>query len=421
MKKITFLLCCLTTLLANAQIPKFESVKLIGEGHSLESRATDASGNVYKTGGLYGKSSFGSKGEHFLTGGSDRSPDIFISKVNSNGDFVWAKKVGGAGYDLGESIALDKAANVYITGHFAGTKDFDPGDGEFNLTGDITKSSVFILKLDASGNFLWAKKIGENEIVYGHSITLDASGNIYTTGTFSETVDFDLGEGVNKLTSTEIDGYSKKDMFILKMDASGNFVWARNCYAGVSEQDHSIAVDASGNVYTTGYLFGKTDLNPGKEKFYLTSKGKKDIFISKLDASGNFVWAKIIGGELDDEGCSIATDVAGNIYITGYFSGTVDFDPGKGKVEFEAPGGQREDDSRDAFICKFNADGLFTWALQIGVFGSDTGDDISIDANNNILIEGQFDGNVDFDPGQGTFFLNAGYHSDSFLLKLSQK
>ncbi len=426
MKKIAFSICYALTFLATAQTAKFESVKLSDKHYSTNSMATDDSGNVYYTGGLWGQMDFDpGTGEFLLTGASSKSSDIFISKLNSAGQFVWAKKIGTKGFESGESIVIDKAGNLYITGSFEGTEDFDPGDAVFNLVTDDAQTNAFILKLDGGGNFVWAKKIGEKELVRGCAITLDQSGNIYTVGTFYGTVDFDLGEGTSSLNSTEIDGRSKIDMFVLKLDASGNFLWAKNWYGGVSEEDHSIAVDASGNIYTTGNFYGKVDFNPAKEKFYLTSKGKTDIFISKLDASGNFVWAKSMGGILEDEGKSIATDAAGNIYITGFFSDKVDFDPGKGKLEFTAPGSYGEDEKKDIFITKFNGGGIFLWALQIGGDHSDIGKSISVDASNNIFLEGDYYGNMDFDPGQGTFFLKpaqAGYYGKaSFMLKLSQQ
>ena len=426
MKITAFVLACILSCSVNAQQVKFESVKLSDKHYTTNSRATDAAGNIYKTGGLWDKTDFDpGPSEFFLTGTSSRSSDIFISKLSASGKFEWAKKIGKGGFESGESIALDKSGNLYITGSFDGTEDFDPGEAVFNLVCDDYQTHAFILKLDASGNFLWAKKTGENELVYGRSISLDASGNIYTVGTFKGTVDFDSGEGISNLESTQIDGHSKTDMYVLKLDASGNFLWAKNWYGGVSDQDHSIAVDASGNVYTTGDFYGKIDFNPGKENFSLSSKGKTDIFISKLDASGNFVWAKSIGGKLEDEGKSIAADAAGNIYLTGFFSETVDFDPGKGKLEFTAPGSYGEDEKKDIFIVKFNSSGISLWALQIGGDHSDIGKNISVDANNTILLEGDYYGNIDFDPGQGTFYLKpeqAGYYGKaSFMLKLSQQ
>ena len=97
-------------------------------------------------------------------------------------------------------------------------------------------------------------------------------------------------------------------------------------------------MDASGNVYTTGYFQGTVDFDPGAGTFNLTSAGLQDIFISKLDAAGNFVWAKQLGGTLNDVGYSIALDTSGNVYTTGFFRDTVDFDPGAGTFNLTPAG-----------------------------------------------------------------------------------
>ena len=163
-------------------------------------------------------------------------------------NFEWAKSFGGTSTDQGYSIALDSSGNVYTTGRFQGTADFDPGAGTNNLTaqGDY---DVFIQKLDPSGNFLWAKSFGGTSYDVGYSIALDASGNIYTTGLFGGTVDFDPGAGTNNLTAQ-----GNFDVFIQKLDPSGNFLWAKS-FGGTSyDVGYSIALDASGNIYTTGYF-----------------------------------------------------------------------------------------------------------------------------------------------------------------------
>ena len=109
---------------------------------------------------------------------------------------------------------------------------------------------------------------------------------------------------------------------------SQNFAWAKQLGGVGSENSYAIAVDANGNVYTTGYFWLTTDFDPGIGTYNLTSAGLYDIFVSKLDASGNFIWAKQIGGTSNDVGFSITVDANGNIYTTGYFRDTVDFDPG---------------------------------------------------------------------------------------------
>ena len=141
----------------------------------------------------------------------------------------------------------------------------------------------------------FAGQFGGTSNDYGNSIAVDASGNIYTTGYFAGTVDFDPSAGTYNLTSA-----GGNDIFISKLDASGNFVWAKQLGGTNDEKGNSIVVDASGNIYTTGNFAGTVDFDPGAGTFGLASTGNYDIFISKLDASGYFVWAKKMGGTSSD-------------------------------------------------------------------------------------------------------------------------
>ena len=243
------------------------------------------------------------------------------------------------------SIVLDASGNVYTTGNFVDTTDFDPGPGRFNLISADGASDIFVSKLDASGNFVWAKNMGGpvSGGGSGYSIALDALGNIYTTGFFEGNTDFDPGAGVFNLTSVSIFA----DVFVSKLDASGNFIWAKNMGASGEDFGNSIAVDASG-VYITGDFQGIVDFDPGTGTNNLTSAGGRDIFISKLDPSGNFLWAENTGSTSDDEGQSIAVDVSGNVYATGYFRGTADFDPGPAVFNLTSAG------NTDVFIVKLS-------------------------------------------------------------------
>jgi hypothetical protein len=143
-------------------------------------------------------------------------------------------------------------------------------------------------------DFAWAKGIGATDgDDRAYSIAVDAAGNVYTTGYFEGTADFDPSAGVFNLTSA-----GSVDIFVSKLDASGNFVWAKAMGGTSIDQATSIAVDASNNVYTTGYFYNTADFDPSAGVANLTSAGSGDIFVSKLDASGNFVWAKAMGGDL---------------------------------------------------------------------------------------------------------------------------
>ncbi len=404
----------------NAQSPNWQWAKSMGEtgsdyGYSI---TTDAFGNVYTTGSFADTVDFDpGAGVFKLTGGGG-----FISKLDNAGNFIWAKAIGGGG----SSIAIDTGGSgeIYTTGIFSGTVDFDPGGGTFNLT-SAGVMAIFISKLDSSGNFVWAKQFsGTNGVkAASQSITIDASGSVYTTGHFQGTYDFNPGVGTFNLYS------SQRGIFISKLDSSGNFVWAKAMSGIYDAYGYSIALDASGNIYTTGSFVGTVDFDPGAGTFNLTSPGTggfgnypSDIFISKLDSAGNFVWAKQMGGTGDDNSMSINIDHGGSgaIYTTGFYSGTVDFDPDTsvGNV-FNLTGGGN-------FISKLDSSGNFVWAKRIGggLFGGHnfvghaSGYSIATDTFGNVYTTGTFVGTQDFDPGAGTFNLTSAGGTDIFISKL---
>ncbi len=281
----------------------------------------DDSGNVYTTGNFYGTVDF-DPGAGFFNLSSAGRHDFFISKLDSSGNYVWAKSLGGSSYDAGNDIFVDKSGNVYTTGNFQGDVDFDPGVGTYSLFGG--GDDIFVSKLDKNGDFVWARAMtgnGENDAAHG--IFVDRSTNVYTTGLFQSTLDFDPGAGIFNMSSA-----GSADIFISKLDSNGNFIWARSMGSTSEEVGSDISVDGSGNVYIVGSFFETVDFDPGPGVVNLTSAGDTDVFISKLDSDGNFVWAKSMGGAVYDEGKGLSVNSSGKIYATGYFHGTVDFDPG---------------------------------------------------------------------------------------------
>jgi Beta-propeller repeat len=354
--------------------------------------AVDASGNVYTTGDFTGTADFDPGAATFnltAAGGSD----IFVSKLDAAGNFVWAKRMGGTGADGGSSITVDASGNVYTTGYFTGTVDFDPGAATFNLTA-AGLDDIFVSKLDAAGNFVFAKQFGGTSFERGYSITVDAADNIYTTGIFFGTVDFDPGAGIFNLTAA-----NPRSAFVSKLNATGNFVWAIKLGGAAPTAGGSITVDASGNVYTAGVFFGG-------------GFDSTNILVSKLDAAGNSVYTKNIGGIGPDRGNSIKVDASGNVYTTGYFHATVDFDPGAGTFNLISAG------ARDIFVSKLDAAGNFVYAKQFGGTGFDNGNSITLDASGNIYTAGDFSGTADFDPGAATVNLTSAGARDIFVSKL---
>lgn len=386
--------------------------------------------------------------------------DVFISKLDTAGNFIWTKQIEGTGSEYCKGIAADKNGNVYITGTFLGMTDFDPGPGIFNLTSSAS-SDAYVCKLDALGNFIWAKQFGPGQSffpqpVIADAIALDDSGNVYTTGSFDGPSDFDPGPTVFTLSPVQVMGMYTTDIFVSKLDASGNFVWAKQLGGAGFEGAHAIAVDGNANVYTTGFFNGTVDFDPGPGTFNLSappaSAGVIDIFISKLDAGGNFAWAKQMGSgrgyaiavdkagnvyasgdfsndsttiyKVDPSGntvwakefgasmCwSLATDAQDNIFLTGPFYGTKDLDPGPAVFNVSAI-------NSDSYISKVDSAGNLSWAKQLGGTYNVSSRSLAVDVNDNIYTTGIFEGTADFDPAATTYNLTTIGSMDVFIHKM---
>ena len=245
----------------------------LDEGNAI---TVSSNGNVYSTGTFQVTVNFGSSANFSAIGGAYW--DIYILKLSANGNFIWARQTGSAFEDRGFAIATDAAENVYSTGYFSDVADFDPGPGVFNLTGNSNSKDAYIQKLDAAGNFIWAKNVGGWLYDQGCSIAVDATANVYIAGFFKSTADFDPGPGVYNLTVTGMD-----DMFFLKLDASGSFVWALKFGAGINDQGYASLAAVGGSVYASGFFGQTVDFDPGPGTWNLTSAGANDIFVIKLN------------------------------------------------------------------------------------------------------------------------------------------
>ncbi|HTF06040.1 MAG TPA: SBBP repeat-containing protein, partial [Bacteroidia bacterium] len=193
-----------------------------------------------------------------------------------------------------------------------------------------------------------------------------------------------------------------------------NFEWAYSFGASSTDCGFGIGIDPSGNVYTAGAFTGTVDFNPSAGTLNLTAVGAEDIYVSKADAAGNFLWAVNVGSTTYDNALALVVDATGSVYVTGLYGSTADFDPGVGTVNLTPVGAD------DAFILKLDNLGNFVWAKSIGSNSFESGRSIALDANNNVLITGDFAGTTDFDPGIDTAYLTAaGGYYDAFVLTLN--
>ncbi len=404
---LTLFLLCFFLTIQGLQAQDLDWAVAMGGTGADEGIATavDDQGNIYTTGVFTGTIDL-DPGPGTASHTSAGSRDFFIQKLDHQGNFVWAHSIGGTAFDRAFSIVLDGAGHLYLTGSFGSTVDFDPGPGTSTLTASLTEA--YVLKMDVNGGFSWVKPLAGVGSEGGYDMDIDGFGNLYTTGFFNASVDFDPDTGTAILTSN-----GNHDVFVQKMDSTGKFLWARNMGGTGQDLGYSLAVDDIGNVYTTG-RFGSigADFDPGVDTFSLSTVGSDDIFIQKMDPNGNFLWAKRMGGSQADYGHALDLDSAGNVYTTGFFRTTVDFDPGVDTVDFTVFG------QADVFVQKLNSNGDYQWARQIGGTQTGMGMDIHVDEAGNAYTIGWFYGSMDFDPGSGTLNLGSVGQSDIFVQKL---
>ena len=302
--------------------------------------AVDKDGYVYTTGNFAGSCDF-DPGAGATSLGAVGSSDIFISKLDKNGNFEWAKSMGSTGADGGVSIALDHMGDPIIGGSFVLTADFDPTATISNLT-SFGSNDIFVTKFNSMGLMQWVKQIGGTGNEYLEFLTSDKWGNAIYTARYENGADFDPSTATFNLTGSG-------RVVVSKLNNNGNFVWAKKLGSlGTSERSKSVAVDTFGSVYTVGDFDATNDFDPSTGTANLTSVGSVDVFVSKLDSNGNYSWAVGFGSTIADIGNGIAVATNGSVYTTGNYAGTCDFDPSTATSNLTAVGGN------DIFVHKLS-------------------------------------------------------------------
>ncbi len=371
---------------------------------SVEAITTDAQGNVYSTGYFSDVVDFDpGPGVTSLT--STGGYDIFVTKMDSVGNLIWAVSMGGAAStESGNGIAVDASGNVYVTGDFNGVCDFNPGAGVDNMT-SVGGYDVFVVKLSSGGQFFWAKRLGGGSVEHSNAIGVDINGHVYTTGFFSGQIDWDPNSAV---VSTSALG--PRDSFVWKLNSAGGLLWGKN-FGGPNciGQGTDLELDPAGVVMVIGQFTNTCDFDPSAAVSNRTSSGAYEGYLCALDIGGNYLNALTFGGTGNDYLEDLQFEADGTMYIAGFFENTADFDPGPGVYNLTSAGWQ------DAVIIKLNPFGSFAWARSFGNTGVDYGMCVDVDAAGNVYVGGKFDLTVDFDPGAGVSNLTSAGVYDAFV------
>ncbi len=300
MRKVTLLLLMsLFTLLLSAQNPVWEWVKPVDSNIDWF-MDLDEAGNIYVTGAFDSTMVFDD-----ITLTTNGKNDIFLAKLSKDGNWLWAKHWGSQQGDHGSSICLDKAGNIYLSGRFSDTIMF----GDIQLTED-ENGDMFVAKMDAQGNWLWAKQTGGNSYAGARYMAVDEAGNLFVSGQFAA-----------KATVGDTTLVSLGTCFISKLDSQGNWLWTKRMESS-STMIHPISVDKQGNLYFTGNFRGMVTIADS----LLGGGNGINSFVAKLNPDGKVQW---VTRNLADYGTiiwSLATDKEGNSYITGTGNGKLWFD-----------------------------------------------------------------------------------------------
>lgn len=321
--------------------------------------------------------------------------------------------VGSSKDEVIRAMDVDKDGNTYITGLYSTDFDADPGPGEFIVDHSGIWPHTYVAKYSPSGSLIWARGYGQEESNCGYDIAVSADGNIHVAGYFFGTIDMDAGPGTVALSSVGLcDGYT------MKLDASGNALWAKGFGASGDDNPDAVAIDKAGNVYTSGTFFYAVDFDPGAGVHNLVSNGCFDFFVQKLDKDGNFVWAFSVGSpECYDDALDIKFDKDDNFYLAGGFALSADFDPGSGEYLLTSNGIGY---TTNLYLAKYTSAGSLLWAKSVGGKKGASAEAISLDAQDNILITGSFMDTCDLDPGSAVYQVVSRGQYDVCVLKLDK-
>ena len=380
----------------------FKWVRTMGglHGDHPKSLRIDSFGNILLAGGFSSDITFEGDPAHQVFPGYS---DIFLCSYGPAGVFKWAKTWGEPDSESVREMSFDSTGNIYLGGYFEGTSDFDPGPGE-ELRTSHYESDAFLEKLSPTGEFIWVaawgtEPDGSDYHNWVWDVDLDSLDDVYCVGTFEGTVDFDPGSGVD-LHSVYSGSYNS-DAFMCKLTSGGEYQWVRTWGNDRIDRAFCLEIDSIDRISVAGCFNETVDFDPGPGEFELTSidpNGGGSLYLSRFNQAGDFEWAIKcdVREDYNNLGLDMALDDWDNIFITGLFYPSGDFDPGPVVVERFTNG------SKDYFLMKLNATGEFQW---VGTWGGPHNDGygrgVAVDSLGYASVIGGYYESADFDPGPG--------------------
>ncbi|GMU36293.1 MAG: hypothetical protein KJ057_03035 [Phycisphaerae bacterium] len=330
----------------------------------------------------------------------------WVTVLDHRGRHQYTKLFAGDG-DLFARAAARVPDGYVFSGFIDGTVDLDPGPGEAWFTSIDESRDAFLLRLDAQANYEWAVAIGNWRQDEGEQLAVDFDGNLYWLGRFSQTVDFDPGPGVDEHTSI-----SGSDMFISKYTSDGAYQWTRTVN---TNQTHSgTTLDFYDNkVLVAGGFSDRVDFDPTAGVDERRSAGEGDAYLSMWTSGGDYLWTRTWGGADGFDAAKAVFNPAGDIIVSGGFTGNVDFDPGAGMDVRSSSVGL------NAFITKYSNAGEYQWTQTFGPPDSAWVYRMAYHKpTDELWLDGLFMGTVDFDPGPGEAMRTSVGERDLFLMKM---
>ena len=353
----------------------------IGNGVPI-SIVTDNVGNSYLTGYFYGTITLGS--QTLISAYND----IFVAKIDTAGNWIWASQAGGAAWDDGDDIAVDATGCVYVCGSFEGTALF--GGTVLSSAGG---SNCFFAKLDQNGNWLWAKGLGGTAYDKGNSIAVDTNCNVYTTGNF---------QGIINLGGTTLDSGQLEDVFLTKTDSNGNWIWAIQSTGDLWAVGEALCTDSSDNIYLAASFHDEITIG----SHTVTGMGANDVLVLKLNPEGIVDWTALAYGSDHEYVKGIAVDTDGAVFISGttastcaYFGSTLLYSFGE----------------EDTYVAKLDSLGNWLWAVRAGGDYYERVGEICIDTQGNAIYVGTSDGTTVF----GNYIVHNNGFANGFVCSIS--